>query len=88
MQISWAARTDPGLHRSQNEDKYCARPDLGLFVVADGMGDMRAEKLLLVWRSTKFGKPLKQPQVLAVTILGLCHLIPDPALMEIVCGLA
>ena len=38
MQISWAARTDPGLRRSQNEDSFCANPDLGLFVVADGMG--------------------------------------------------
>lgn len=38
MQISWAARTDPGLRRCQNEDSFCANPDLGLFVVADGMG--------------------------------------------------
>lgn len=38
MQITWAARTDSGLRRSQNEDCYCANPDLGLFVVADGMG--------------------------------------------------
>ena len=38
MQISWAARTDPGRRRSQNEDSFCANPDLGLFVVADGMG--------------------------------------------------
>jgi protein phosphatase len=38
MQISWAARTDPGLRRRQNEDSFCANPDLGLFVVADGMG--------------------------------------------------
>lgn len=38
MHASWAARTDPGLRRSQNEDSYCARPELGLFVVADGMG--------------------------------------------------
>ena len=38
MDASWAARTDPGLRRSQNEDSYCARPELGLFVVADGMG--------------------------------------------------
>lgn len=34
----WAVSSDPGLRRSSNEDSYCTRPDLGLFVVADGMG--------------------------------------------------
>jgi len=38
MKLSWAVRTDPGLRRSSNEDSYCTRPDLGLFLVADGMG--------------------------------------------------
>ena len=38
MMLSWAVRTDPGLRRSSNEDSYCTREDLGLFVVADGMG--------------------------------------------------
>ncbi|HWP99928.1 MAG TPA: Stp1/IreP family PP2C-type Ser/Thr phosphatase [Vicinamibacterales bacterium] len=38
MRFSWAVRTDPGLQRSLNEDSFCARADLGLFVVADGMG--------------------------------------------------
>jgi protein phosphatase len=38
MKLLWAVRTDPGLRRSSNEDSYCTRPDLGLFVVADGMG--------------------------------------------------
>jgi protein phosphatase len=38
MRLSWAAATDRGLRRPANEDCYCARPDLGLFVVADGMG--------------------------------------------------
>lgn len=38
MEVSWAARTDPGLRRSQNEDRFRAAPELGLFVVADGMG--------------------------------------------------
>src|SRR5262249_17251671 len=38
MQLSWAVRTDPGLRRTSNEDSFCTRPDLGLFVVADGMG--------------------------------------------------
>ena len=38
MRLSWAVRTDPGLRRSSNEDSFCTRADLGLFVVADGMG--------------------------------------------------
>ncbi|HEX5474903.1 MAG TPA: Stp1/IreP family PP2C-type Ser/Thr phosphatase [Vicinamibacterales bacterium] len=38
MRLSWAARTDPGLRRTSNEDSYCTTPELGLFVVADGMG--------------------------------------------------
>ena len=32
------ALTDPGMRREANEDNFCARPDLGLFVVADGLG--------------------------------------------------
>src|SRR5436189_6011880 len=38
MKLSWTVRTDPGLRRTSNEDSYCSRPDLGLFMVADGMG--------------------------------------------------
>jgi protein phosphatase len=38
MKNSWSAATDPGLRRHGNEDSYCARPELGLYVVADGMG--------------------------------------------------
>jgi PPM family protein phosphatase len=36
--FTWAVTSDPGLRRSSNEDSYCTRPDLGLYVVADGMG--------------------------------------------------
>jgi PPM family protein phosphatase len=36
--LSWAVSSDPGLKRSSNEDSYSTRPDVGLFVVADGMG--------------------------------------------------
>src|SRR5262245_2910478 len=38
MKLSWAVLSDPGLRRSTNEDSYCTRADLGLYVVADGMG--------------------------------------------------
>jgi serine/threonine protein phosphatase PrpC len=37
-QISAAVASDPGLRRESNEDAYCARQDLGLYIVADGMG--------------------------------------------------
>ena len=36
--FAWAAATHPGLRRPSNEDSYCVRRDLSLFVVADGMG--------------------------------------------------
>ncbi len=37
-QISSAVASHPGLRRAENEDAYCVRPDLGLYMVADGMG--------------------------------------------------
>jgi len=36
--VTSAALTDPGLRREINEDSFCNRPDLGLYLVADGMG--------------------------------------------------
>jgi protein phosphatase len=36
--LSWAVKSDPGLRRTSNEDSFSNRPDVGLFVVADGMG--------------------------------------------------
>jgi protein phosphatase len=38
IRLSWAVRTDAGLRRTSNEDSHSTRPDLGLFIVADGMG--------------------------------------------------
>jgi protein phosphatase len=38
MHLHYAAATDRGLVRRHNEDCYVANDDLGLFVVADGMG--------------------------------------------------
>jgi protein phosphatase len=37
-QISSAVASHPGLRREDNEDSYCTRSDIGLFMVADGMG--------------------------------------------------
>ncbi|RPJ80743.1 MAG: serine/threonine-protein phosphatase, partial [Acidobacteria bacterium] len=38
MPLSYSARSHPGLRRAANEDCFVARPDLGLFAVADGLG--------------------------------------------------
>ena len=38
MRYSAAVRSDVGRKRTGNEDSFCLAPELGLFVVADGMG--------------------------------------------------
>jgi protein phosphatase len=38
MSLSFCAASHAGVRRSSNEDSYLARPDLGLFAVADGVG--------------------------------------------------
>jgi len=38
LDIASAAASDAGLRRKDNEDAFCARGDLGLYMVADGMG--------------------------------------------------
>ena len=37
-QISSAVLSHPGLRREENEDAHCSRSDIGLYMVADGMG--------------------------------------------------
>jgi protein phosphatase len=36
--VSSAVASHPGLRREENEDSFCVRPDIGLYLVADGMG--------------------------------------------------
>jgi protein phosphatase len=45
MNLRAAALTDVGLRRRVNEDRYALAPDLGLYLVADGMGGHTAGQL-------------------------------------------
>jgi protein phosphatase len=45
MNIIFSGNTDTGLLRSNNEDAYLLRPDLGLFTVADGVGGSAAGEI-------------------------------------------
>ncbi len=38
MNIKFSAKTDVGRKRKLNEDSFCIAEDIGLFLVADGMG--------------------------------------------------
>jgi protein phosphatase len=42
LSLHHAGLSDVGQHREVNEDSFCAIPQLGLFVVADGMGGHKA----------------------------------------------
>ena len=42
MPLEYHAITDVGKQRKENEDSYSAIPELGLFLVADGMGGQAA----------------------------------------------
>ena len=42
MSLSYCISSHTGVRRSNNEDSSCARADLGLFVVADGVGGYAA----------------------------------------------
>jgi len=41
----WAFRTDTGLCRSQNEDSFIIEPEIGLFLLSDGMGGHRGGEI-------------------------------------------
>ncbi len=45
MKLSMAACSDVGLRRQANEDSFATAPDLGLYLVADGMGGHKAGKV-------------------------------------------
>jgi len=66
MKLKSAGKTDIGLKRSINEDSYLIATDLGLCIVADGMGGHKAghvasrmvvDTIENYWRKVQEGKP-------------------------------
>jgi protein phosphatase len=47
ISITHAAVSEPGLRFPANEDRWFADPDLGLYLVADGMADVRAAEIIV-----------------------------------------
>lgn len=45
LEFDWAVRTDVGHCRTHNEDSYSIEPEIGLFLISDGMGGHRGGEL-------------------------------------------
>jgi len=69
ISISHAAVSEPGRRFPKNEDRCLANPDLGLYVVADGMADDRAPQIaverlpVLLQSSTQTPETWSDPRV-------------------------
>ncbi|MCJ7593481.1 MAG: protein phosphatase 2C domain-containing protein [Desulfobacterales bacterium] len=66
MKLRVVGKSDVGLKRKINEDKFLVAPELGLYVIADGMGGHKAgevasgmviETMADYWRKLRAGKP-------------------------------
>lgn len=58
--LTFAAHTDPGMVRSNNEDAVFVNPALGLAILADGMGGGNAGEVASGMATTLLGSDLKQ----------------------------
>jgi PPM family protein phosphatase len=66
MKLRGIGKSDPGLKHTLNEDRFLLAPELGLYVIADGMGGhkggemasrMVIETMADYWKTMKEGRP-------------------------------
>jgi len=66
MGLEYAAKSDPGLVRENNEDSYLALPEVALFAVADGMGGHNAGEVASALAVEALGRQAERlPELMA-----------------------
>ncbi len=74
--LSYAAKTDIGCHRSNNEDNFAACPELNLWVLADGVGGQDAGEIA----SEITCRVIRQELEAGVSLEDAIHLAHDSVL--------
>ena len=72
-------KTDVGLKRKKNEDSFCAKPEIGVWVVADGIGGNRAGEVASTIAVEKIARDVKKGVALVDSIEQINTLILQKA---------
>src|SRR5437764_1411879 len=75
MQFIAEAATDVGRKRTQNQDSFAISPEMGFFVVADGMGGHRGGEIASAMVTEKMPEVVK-------TLLGPANWNPREVIVE------
>ncbi|HET8705468.1 MAG TPA: protein phosphatase 2C domain-containing protein [Pseudomonadales bacterium] len=79
MTLAFVAKSDSGRVRDHNEDCYFGDPDLGLFLVADGMGGMDAGEVASAIARDEVSQRVKAGAALTEAIESSHHAIKASA---------